>query len=321
MRRALRPATSTGSVLRETAMVSRVQSCQGEDGVSEARQASSQGQAGAGADAVPHRTRVSNQKARGATSVLLAEEAGPSGMMRKLCPRCKNSKPLSEYYPRRDRPGHVSPRCKSCDVARVKSAYHRNPEPYRAKARARVRKAWREKPEELRARAREAYATDARVRMRCNNYSRAYYQANKDRLAEIARNWAAANLERVRRAKKKYAQSERGVNLRAHTRHARRARLAGVLSTIHMDVRARILATALECAYCGEPGKLTLDHIYPIAKGGLDAPHNLTAACMSCNASKAAREPLRWAEAKHGKTGLERMWKAILAARGPETMR
>ncbi len=42
------------------------------------------------------------------------------------------------------------------------------------------------------------------------------------------------------------------------------------------------------CAYCGNVAG-TIDHIHPIVKGGGLQWENLTAACLSCNASKQGR--------------------------------
>ena len=65
------------------------------------------------------------------------------------------------------------------------------------------------------------------------------------------------------------------------------------------------------CRYCGQSApdvKLTVDHVMPKALGGTDAPSNLVAACVDCNAGKASSAPdaatvadvhaeaLRWAE-------------------------
>jgi 5-methylcytosine-specific restriction endonuclease McrA len=40
------------------------------------------------------------------------------------------------------------------------------------------------------------------------------------------------------------------------------------------------------CAYCGASGKLTIDHVVPLSKGGLHHPSNLVPACSSCNSRK-----------------------------------
>lgn len=48
------------------------------------------------------------------------------------------------------------------------------------------------------------------------------------------------------------------------------------------------------CSYCGvsarEGARLQVDHVKPKASGGTDDPKNLTTACETCNAGKAARK-------------------------------
>ena len=41
-----------------------------------------------------------------------------------------------------------------------------------------------------------------------------------------------------------------------------------------------------QCAYCGSEENITLDHIVPQCKGGLDIKTNVVACCHSCNQSK-----------------------------------
>ncbi len=46
------------------------------------------------------------------------------------------------------------------------------------------------------------------------------------------------------------------------------------------------------CQYCGYTGDdLTIDHIIPRSRGGVDSWENLTAACMRCNVKKGNRTP------------------------------
>ena len=41
-----------------------------------------------------------------------------------------------------------------------------------------------------------------------------------------------------------------------------------------------------QCAYCGSDQDLTIDHIIPQCKGGLDFTKNVVCCCKSCNQSK-----------------------------------
>jgi len=48
------------------------------------------------------------------------------------------------------------------------------------------------------------------------------------------------------------------------------------------------------CAYCGSDGPLHLDHVEPLARGGLHTPDNLAPACQRCNLSKQAKPVEAW---------------------------
>ncbi len=41
-----------------------------------------------------------------------------------------------------------------------------------------------------------------------------------------------------------------------------------------------------KCAYCGSEENLTIDHIVPQSKGGLDVTKNVVCCCHDCNQSK-----------------------------------
>ena len=42
-----------------------------------------------------------------------------------------------------------------------------------------------------------------------------------------------------------------------------------------------------ECAYCGSEEDITIDHVIPRSKGGMDIPENMVCCCHSCNQNKA----------------------------------
>ncbi len=51
------------------------------------------------------------------------------------------------------------------------------------------------------------------------------------------------------------------------------------------------------CAYCAAPldyERATLDHVYPLAKGGAHTPGNVVAACPPCNRLKADMLPVEF---------------------------
>lgn len=49
------------------------------------------------------------------------------------------------------------------------------------------------------------------------------------------------------------------------------------------------------CAYCGFQSKrITLDHVIPESKGGMDIRGNLVPACVKCNRSKGSKNLADW---------------------------
>ena len=48
------------------------------------------------------------------------------------------------------------------------------------------------------------------------------------------------------------------------------------------------------CAYCGSKHNLTMDHVVPVARGGLTEYYNIVPACKSCNSSKNAKDVIEW---------------------------
>jgi hypothetical protein len=46
-----------------------------------------------------------------------------------------------------------------------------------------------------------------------------------------------------------------------------------------------------ECNYCGSTENITVDHIIPESRGGLNSWENLTTACSKCNAKKGNKTP------------------------------
>ena len=61
-------------------------------------------------------------------------------------------------------------------------------------------------------------------------------------------------------------------------------------------IKARILKRDdYTCAYCGvRGGRLEVDHILPISRGGEHDDENLTASCMTCNRQKSNKTVEEW---------------------------
>lgn len=81
---------------------------------------------------------------------------------------------------------------------------------------------------------------------------------------------------------------------RVNLPRARRGPLRRVRRLIPAEQKRAIKLAALRdcgrrCVYCADPldySHATLDHVYPLAKGGAHAPGNVVVACPSCNRLK-----------------------------------
>ena len=161
------------------------------------------------------------------------------------------------------------------------------------------RKAW---DREYSRRYREANAEKVRER------ERRYREANADKVREYnrerARRWRRANPERnlelgrecARRSRK--SNPERKREWGRQGQRTRRARKRGAIDHCQ-PVTAAIIARRYAlfgnaCCFCGAGGKLTLEHVVALAKGGPHVPSNLAPSCGRCNSSKNATPVEVW---------------------------
>lgn len=106
--------------------------------------------------------------------------------------------------------------------------------------------------------------------------------------------WSYANLARAQVA------LEEGVDRYSRGHHIIRQVLFRDLKSGTKSMRSLYDDERLEktraraCSYCGRVDKLSLDHLIPQIKGGLDEGDNLILACRSCNSSKQGKDMLQW---------------------------
>ncbi len=124
-----------------------------------------------------------------------------------------------------------------------------------------------------------------------------YYSAHKDVVKSRAKQWADSNPGRRAEIESDYRKRNRQAqNLRARNY---RARQAGASDGWNADLvwwNDLLVKFGYRCAYCRAEGKMTLDHVVPLVRGGKHSPENIVPACESCNYSKQDRllEELGW---------------------------
>jgi len=96
-------------------------------------------------------------------------------------------------------------------------------------------------------------------------------------------------------AQKKWRESSKGRTCMQVKQHRRRALKANSEAPLTIkEWRAIIKEYHNSCAYCGSFGRMEMDHIIPLSKGGSHSMGNVVPACRSCNMSKRDNNLVEW---------------------------
>lgn len=129
-----------------------------------------------------------------------------------------------------------------------------------------------------------------------------YYRNNKDACERAKKIYYEKHKLEIRLYQKQYQTTNRE-RINANTRKWRKANPESTkLSTMNQRIkRKRNMGDAkislsywkdllkkfnYKCAYCGEKKNLSIDHIYPLSRGGIHHQSNILPACISCNSKK-----------------------------------
>lgn len=181
----------------------------------------------------------------------------------KLCSKCRTVKPVTEFKRERRASGigwRYKSQCKECQ-----RPYHRQ---YAARSRRTAGV-----PQRTRMSQEEMVASHKRS-------SRKHYRKHAPQERARTKIWRRANPEKQRFMEKR-----------------RRARLQNAPGSHTFEQWQRLLFEhGHMCPYCQrhEPEiQLTQDHIIPLSRGGSDDISNIQPLCVSCNASKGAKDDRR----------------------------
>lgn len=233
----------------------------------------------------------------------------------KVCTKCGEAKPLTEYRRlARSRDGHAH-QCTPCRATQERAWREANKERIAARDRA-----YREANRERVLTRKRAYNETNRDQIA------AYREANRARRAAVKRAWDAANREHReayreanRERDKATARAWHAANKEYREATIRAWREANperwrAIQRANRTKRYRLLADAVQepytraevferdgwvCQLCGEPvdrelrapdpGSASIDHIVPLSLGGDDTPANVQLAHFSCNSGKCNR--------------------------------
>jgi hypothetical protein len=138
-------------------------------------------------------------------------------------------------------------------------------------------------------------------REKCKENNRSWRQANPEKHRQMSKDWKLKNkkrhLDSVLQWQKNNPEKARAI--KAKGVHNRRARELGNGGTLSKGVVQRLLdIQGGKCACCEADLSKTgyhLDHIMPLALGGLNNDTNVQLLTPSCNLRKGAKHPVDWA--------------------------
>lgn len=225
----------------------------------------------------------------------------------KICTKCKELKPKSEFYKVNTAKDTLQCACKLC-----KKFYKQvNKEQIAEKS-----KVYRETNKEQIAEYKKLYNQNNKEQIKL------YLETNKEQLAEYQKLYRETNKEQI----KLYYQNNKEqitANVREynkanpdknaahhHKRRALKAKSGGTYTP--NDIQTLLLDQQGHCLYCKDTltlqgkGKFHVDHRMPLFLGGTNSPDNLQLLCPTCNRTKSAIHPDIYESQINFKSGVDK---------------
>jgi len=122
-----------------------------------------------------------------------------------------------------------------------------------------------------------------------NKRTKEYRENNMEKCINLNKKWKENNKERISKYDKQWRKNN---SLRKNLiAQKRRNNIKGKISYDDLIKRLNIFNG---CCYCKKDKKLTMEHLIPISKKGLNIYNNVFGACKKCNLSKNNKDFLLW---------------------------
>lgn len=155
-------------------------------------------------------------------------------------------------------------------------------------------KRWRDANRDKHLETKKHYREANREAQRAHN--KRWREARPEAFKDGVRRWRQDNHEAHLKAKQRYREANPEA-IRVHS-HNRRARVKASGGKLSPDIAQRLFtAQKGKCACCKtKMESYHIDHIMPLALGGLNVDNNVQLLCPPCNLSKGAKHPVDFAQ-------------------------
>lgn len=231
-------------------------------------------------------------------------------MTEKVCTFCGELKPYEAYQINSQHKSGRTSRCRLCLSLGRKARYHADHAASLAKHRANYANN-KNRILETNARSRARHKDKVRARKQAE-YQRnkndplwvaaqkEYRKSNAEAKADYDRRYRSENREKYREQKRRYVKNNPAITRAIRSSYKARRRTAESGGCTTREVRIWLESKTLICGWCLSDcsGAFHIDHIQPLARGGLHEIANLTIACPDCNMAKKAKDPFLFALAQ-----------------------
>lgn len=216
-------------------------------------------------------------------------------LITKTCCTCNEGKPLEAFNLYTKAADGHQPRCRQCqaekrvewyaknrerEIAKSTKWHKANPETGRAYSKARY---WKD-PEGAK-KANKEYREKNSVAYLAQKHSKRAASLEESR--ERERLWRASSPDSIAERKRAYRKSNPNIRVNERANYHRRRALMTHGPT-GAEIQAKLDYHGNLCWMCGDIGT-AIDHVKPLAKGGLHMLANLRPACGPCNSRKRDR--------------------------------
>ena len=236
-------------------------------------------------------------------------------MTTKVCYKCKNNLSINNFHKQSRSTDGLGNVCKNCKRIQDKEYREQNKEKidlkskeYRKNNKEKIAlkdKKYSEQNKEVISKKRKEYRERNKEQL-AERRKQKYHSASEEEIAlrkkkkkDYLKNAPEHVKQRKREYDKKYFASERGKNVLKNSLHKRRAQmLSSCDNTITLDALENLVKEQnYTCKWCNKPlnyelpKQIHLDHIIPLAKGGIHSIDNVCWSCASCNFKKSSKLP------------------------------
>lgn len=194
----------------------------------------------------------------------------------KRCPKCEQTKPISEWGKNKSKKDGLASECKACHAKAAADWRAANPDEQKRRSREQHHK----NRDEANAGRRARYRANE-DRERTNR--KTYYEKTADKQRQTSREWRKNNPEKVREQGRKIRAMRAAVPTEPYTTKDVLERWG---SLCHLCGKEIDLTAPRATHTAGWEFGLQLDHVIPISSGGSDILDNVKPAHGKCNIGK-----------------------------------